>query len=231
MGQMPQRGIDRDKLRAAIQMLGDEYVFYMLDDAIDLLPESKLVKLVGQYLDVAKLRPDGKAKGTLLAEVQAFERASLEGEYYESFNVNSKNFRETSTGTRAWIAECRRLLCRCIEAKKVSPAEVRDALERIFGLLRHIDEGHDDIVFFADEGGSWQIGVDWAKVFPCWFACLAATAAPEEYARQVLAAVGELGKTHRDKHLAAARRIATPEQRKALQAATRSADLSPGKAR
>ena len=52
---MPQRGIDRDKLRAAIRKLGDEYVFYLLDDAIDLLPQSKLVKLVGQYLDMAKL--------------------------------------------------------------------------------------------------------------------------------------------------------------------------------
>lgn len=101
----------------------------------------------------------------------------------------------------------------------------------LFGLLRHIDEGNDDIVFFADEGGSWQVGVDWAKVFPCWFACLAATAAPEEYARQALAAVDELEKFHRDKHLATARRIATPEQRNALQAATRSADLSPGEAR
>ena len=228
---MPQRGIDRDKLRAAIRKLGDEHVFYMLDDAIDLLPQSKLVKLVGQYLDVAKLRPDGTTKSTLLAEIQAFERASLQGEYYESFNVSSKNFLETSTGTRAWIAECRRLLGRCIEAKKVPPAEVRDALERIFGLLRHIDEGHDDVVFFADEGGSWQVGVDWAKVFPCWFACLAATAAPEEYARQVLAAVDDFEKSHRAKHLATARRIATPEQRKALQAATRSADLSPGEAR
>jgi hypothetical protein len=228
---MPQRGIDRDKLRAAIRKFGDEYVFNMLDDAIDLLPQSKLVKLVGQYLDVAKLGPDGKAKGTLLAEVQAFESASLKGEYYESFNVSSKNFLETSSGTRAGIAECRRLLGRCIEAKKVPPAEVRDALERIFGLLRHIDKGHDDLVFFADEGGSWQVGVDWAKVFPCWFACLAATAAPEEYARQVLATVDGFEKFHRDKHLATARRIATPEQRHALRAATRSADFSPGEAR
>ena len=62
----------------------------MLDDAIDLLPQSKLVKLVGQYLDVAKLRPDGTTKATLLAEVQAFERASLQGEYYDSFNVSRK---------------------------------------------------------------------------------------------------------------------------------------------
>ncbi|MGH8564260.1 MAG: hypothetical protein ACREXW_09275 [Gammaproteobacteria bacterium] len=195
------------------------------------MPESKLVKIVGQYLDVTKLRPDAKAKATLLAEVQAFEKASLEGEYYESFNVNSKNFLETSTGTGAWIAECRRLLDRCTEAKKVPPAEARDALERIFGLLRHIDEGHDDVVFFADEGGSWQVGVNWAEVFPWWFACLAATAAPEEYARQVLTAMDEFENFHRDKHLATARRIATPEQRKALQAATRSADFSPEDAR
>jgi len=181
---------------------------------------------------MTKLRPDAKAKAPLLAEVHAFERASLEGEYYESFNVNSKNFLETSTGTRAWIAECRRLLGRCIEANKVPRAEVRDALERILGLLRHIDEGHDDIVFFADEGGSWQVGVDWAKVFPCWFTCLAATAPPEDYARHVLAAVDEFERFHRDKHLATARRIATPEQRKALQAATtRSADPSPGETR
>lgn len=38
--------IDRDKLRAAIRKLGDEYVFYMLDEAIDLLPEAKLLRLV-----------------------------------------------------------------------------------------------------------------------------------------------------------------------------------------
>ena len=35
-------GINRDKLRAAVRKLGPEYVFYMLDDAIDLLPPAKL---------------------------------------------------------------------------------------------------------------------------------------------------------------------------------------------
>jgi hypothetical protein len=34
--------IDRDKIRAAVRRLGDEYVFYMLDEAIDLLPPAKL---------------------------------------------------------------------------------------------------------------------------------------------------------------------------------------------
>ena len=96
-----------------------------------------------------------------------------------------------------------------------------DALERIFGLLRHIDEGHDDVIFFADEGGSWQVGVNWAKVFPRWFACLSATAVPEEYARKILAVVDEFEKFSRDKHLTMAKRMATTEQKKALESCWR----------
>ena len=33
--------IDRDKLRAEIRKLGMEHVFYMFDDAIELLPQAK----------------------------------------------------------------------------------------------------------------------------------------------------------------------------------------------
>src|SRR6266567_9148793 len=40
--------IDRDKLRAAIRRMGSEYVFHMLDDAITLLPQTNLRKLIAQ---------------------------------------------------------------------------------------------------------------------------------------------------------------------------------------
>jgi len=218
---VPRPRIDRDKLRAAIRTLGDEYVFYMLDEAIDLLPEAKLAKIARRYIDPARLQPDGNAKRGLLAEVKAFEQASLRGEYYEGFNVNSKNFMDKSKGTRAWISECHRLLDRCVgRAKPHAPSgDVRAAFDIIFGLLRRIDEGHDDVIFFADEAGSWQVGVDWAKVLPPWFACLSATAGPDEFARRVAEVVGELSDSFdRKKHLLAARRIATPEQRKTLRA-------------
>ena len=216
---MPRPQIDRDKLRAALRKLGDEYVFYILDEAIDLLPVAKLAKLAGRYIDPSRLRPDGKAKGGLLADVKAFEQASLRGEYYEGFNVNSKNFMDMSKGTRGWIAECHRLLDRCVgRAKADDPVDVRASFEIIFGLLHHIHECHDDVIFFADEAGSWQVGVDWARVLPTWFACLSATAEPDEYARRVADVVGELTSHDRGKYLAAARRIATPAQRKALRA-------------
>ena len=75
--------IDREKLRAAIRKLGGEYVFYMLDDAIDLLPAAKLHKIVRKYLDVRRLHPDSEkpTKASLLADVKAFEKASLGREY------------------------------------------------------------------------------------------------------------------------------------------------------
>lgn len=210
--------IDRDKLRAALRRLGDEYVFNMLDDAIDLLPPAKLARLVSGYLDVKQLRPDGPGKKNLLAEVRAFDTASRAGKYYESFNVNSKNFMDKSPGTRAFIADCNRLLERCVaQTSKGDVAESREAIELIHGVIRHIDECHDDVIFFADEGGSWQVGVDWAKVLPAWFACLSRTTEPDEYARRVVEIVDEFDKHDRRKQLSAARRIGTPSQRKALQ--------------
>jgi hypothetical protein len=98
--------IDRAKLRDVLRTIGDEYVFYMLDEAIDLLSPDKLARLVGQYIQLERLRPDAGAIATrsLLEDVKAFDTASRAGKYYVSFNVNSRNHMEVSTGTRAFIA-------------------------------------------------------------------------------------------------------------------------------
>jgi hypothetical protein len=211
--------IDRDKLRAEVRKLGNEFVFFMLDDAIEVLPPARLHQIAKKYLDLKRLRPDAE-KATnpgLLADVELFEKTSLAGGYYESFFVNSKNCTQQSAGTSAWIAGFLRLLDRCvINAKKDNPAEVREAMDILFGLLNHIDEGHDDVIFFADEGGSWQVGVDWAKVLPIWFTVLSATAEPEEYAGRITALLSGHYRYGRDKMLAIARRTATTHQRKAL---------------
>ena len=103
-----------------------------------------------------------------------------------------------------------------LSAKKSNPVEVREAMDILFGLLNHIDKGNDDVIFFADEGGSWQVGVDWAKVLPVWFKVLSATAEPEEYAERITALLSCHYRYGRDKMLAIARRTATPDQRQAL---------------
>ena len=45
------------------------------------------------------LRADAKRKGALVADLKKFEKASLAGDFYESFNVNSKNYMDRSKGT------------------------------------------------------------------------------------------------------------------------------------
>lgn len=69
---------------------------------------------------------------------------------------------------------------------------------------------------FADEGGSWQVGVDWAQVLPAWFKVFSVTAGPEDYAQRVTTLLSRHYSYGRDKTLRVARRAATPQQRKAL---------------
>jgi hypothetical protein len=137
--------------------------------------------------------------------------------YYQSFDVNSKNCMEKSKGTEAFIAEFDRLLGICIRDGKRGPrAPVREAFDLLFTLLRKIDECNDDVVFFADEGGSWQVGVDWRSALPAYFRCLADVAAPDDFAREVDRTITDFAEYDRPRHLAAALRLANAEQKAAL---------------
>ncbi len=83
-------------------------------------------------------------------------------------------------------------------------------------MLSQIDACADDILFFADEGGSWEVGVDWESVLPAWFKVLSATVGPAEYAQRIATTLKCHYEHGRVKMLAGARKIATPTQRQAL---------------
>ena len=89
-------------------------------------------------------------------------------------------------------------------------------VELLFALLRRIDEDPDSVVFFADEAGSWQVGVDWREVLPAYFECLADETPAEDFARQVDRAITDFADYGRPRHLASARRVANAEQKAAL---------------
>jgi hypothetical protein len=209
--------LDLQRIRRAIRGSGNETIFFLLDDALSLLPPAKLRQLMAQYLKLEQFVSDVAVKRDLLAEVQAFQKACLAGEYYEAFGVNSKNCTQSSLGTLAWIADFRRLLLSCVEqSKKRNVANVRRAFDILFELLDRFDDGDDRMVFFADEGGSWMVGIDWKQVQPAWFRVLAATADPAEYARRCETFVGRYRNYQRAELLAEARQVATPSQRKEL---------------
>ncbi len=191
----------------------------ILDDTIDLLPLSKPHKIAKKCVEQKhrSVEADPPTNPGLLADVKAFEKASLAGEFYRSFSVNSRNSMEKSSGTLAWITKFLRLLAECADkAKKGDPKEVRECMDILFSLLDFIDRGYPEIVFFADEAGSWQVGVDWAKILPVWFTVLSATAEPDEYSQRVVAMVSRHYNYGRAEMLRIARRVATPSQRQAL---------------
>jgi hypothetical protein len=212
--------IDRDKLRMALRKLGEELIFRMLYDAIELIPPAKLDKLVEPYLDARSLLAAADRPDKLLARVRSFERTSLAGDYYDPFDVNSKNCMNKSSGTIAWIAECNRLLDLCVvQAQTGDAAEARQSFDIIFGLLDEIDACRNVIIFFADEAGAWQVGVDWEKLLPSWFKVLSATAKPDEYAKRVVDLLNRHCDYERAKMLPVARKLASPAQARALAAA------------
>lgn len=115
------------------------------------------------------------------------------------------------------MAEFERLIEKCVRASAKGPSSaIREAFELLFTLLRRLDRDPDSVVFFADEGGSWQVGVDWRAALPAYFRCLADGAPAELFAREVDRVIADFADYDRPKHLAAARRVANAEQRVAL---------------
>ena len=215
----PPPTIDREKLRAWVRRLGDEYAFYLLDEAIEIMTPDQLALVTAKYVRPEDLRPDAVVARTnsLIEDVHAFDARARKGAYYEQFRVNSRNCTQKSGGTRAFIADFGRILDRCIAASgQLDRAVTADAFAVLFDLLRHIDECCDDVVFFADEAGSWQIPVHWPEVFPAWFRCLATFAPPDQYAERVVVTVEKFEHYNWDRNIEAALAVASPEQRAAL---------------
>ena len=210
--------IDISLLRESIRTeLETEDLLNLLDRAIELIPQERLLELIEGFFDPDLLRVDKVSEQPLLEDVLKFHSDSLAGLYYDDFEVNSKNFMERSRGTINWMAEHERLMNRCLtESSSGNLEQIRQAFELLFNLLDEIDECRDDIIFFADEAGAWQVGVEWDEVLPCYFKVLAAVAQPSEYAQGVIKLVKSHTNYNSENHFKLALEVAKPPQKKVL---------------
>ena len=204
----------RDSIRTELEI---EELLSLLDRAIELSPQERLPELIEGFFDLDLLSVDELSEQSLLEDVLEFHSDSLAGLYYDDFDVNSKNFMERSRGTINWIAEHERLMNRClIESRDGDPEQMRQVFELLFNLLDEVDECRDDIIFFADEAGAWQVGVEWDEVLPCYFKVLAAVAQPSEYASGVIKIVKSHANYNSDNYFKLALEVAKKLQQKVL---------------
>ncbi len=208
--------LDSTKVRAALRCLPKETLLGVLDRAMAHVPADRLPEVLGTSVPIKEVRAGPLGAKALLKAARGFARDTLHGAYFDSIDVNSKNWTEKSEGTEDWINNCKRLLESCVAQAPAGPAEVvREAFETLFDLLRRIDKG-EDIIFFADEAGSWQVDVDWDVVLPAYYGCLSQTATPHEYAKVVTELVADFAGDDKTSYLRPARKAATPEQGRAL---------------
>ncbi len=128
----------------------------------------------------------------LVEAVRGFVEAALRGAYYLALPFNSNNYTDRSGGTQTFEAQLDLLFDRCVdETGGGEPAEVVIAYELLFDLLREIDKFEKDIVFFADEGGVWQFQLNWRRILPPFFQCLAKVTERGEFERRMEAVLEE----------------------------------------
>ena len=216
---MSRRPTDLEALRRTLRRLPRGNLLIIAQRAAELVAPSKLEALLGNFVLLKEFAQTSAVPVSVLDEVRRFHADVMSGEYYEAFDVNSKNSTQTSNGTQAFIAEFDRLAAKYIRVTKTEPrAAVRQAFELLFDLLGKVGQFDDDIIFFADEGGSWAIGVDWRSVLPAYFRCVAETVDATEYVLLVDQVITKYCNYERPRHLKAAMRVATAAQKAALRA-------------
>ena len=104
----------------------------------------------------------------LVDDARSFFDATMVGNYYESVEIINWGRQEQSARTDAFAAEFDRLVRRCAHVADQSDfLAARDGVELLLDSLRHVDKGNDDVLFFADDGGLQNVGVNWRFFFQC----------------------------------------------------------------
>jgi hypothetical protein len=202
--------IDKDQLFAILKRRKKSELLAMLDRAFDEMPP-KTQRAV--FLDlIQKSRPAKLGGRSLLDDVEEFHRESLEGRYYEPFDINSKNFSNIPEGTDEW---CDRVADSLKQAMQLTSQGDHDWAVKcfvlLFDLIEKMESGEE--IVFADEMGSWMIPIDEKDWIPAYMTSLAATANPGEFAAKALPVIRrDSGHSFCGKAYTSARKAAKKEQ-------------------
>lgn len=212
--------IDFTAVRTELRALNRGSLLIIAERALELMPAAQLSTLLGDFVRLkARTAGAGNAPVSLLDEVRAFYRAAMAGKYYEAVAINNQGRQIQSESTDAFIADFGRLLRDFVRASdNLVDSTATVGFELLFGLLRHIDEGNDNVLFFADDDGISTIGINWRTTLPAYISSLARTSLPDEFGHTVDATIEDFAREDRPYYLTVARNAASHAQRISLDA-------------
>lgn len=179
----------------SIRTLERERLLILLARTLDHVASKDLEALLAEHERGTSLPATPHRVGSLLEEVEHFCEETRAGAYFQEWWAKGKyGSYLPSPKTEEFGAKLTLLFeLGVTEAKEGDPQEVCNAYELLLALLHDIDHfERDELVFWGDEPGTWQLGIDWACVIPPYLQCLSKVLCPEEFADKASALIAQL---------------------------------------
>ncbi|WP_257292876.1 hypothetical protein [Endozoicomonas sp. ONNA1] len=160
----------------------------LLDNAWETMSTNQRDTIFSGLMSKEQFSFPASADHTLKA-VKAFQKCSLDGDYYAPFDINSRNYMDIPEETDAWFAKLDELF---IESTKLVRQEEYQVALECFNILYELLEGIvDDEIIFADELGSWMFTGDEKAYFTAYIQTAAATCSDEDFVDKAIFALHE----------------------------------------
>lgn len=192
---MNERIRKHERIWDTVRTLERERLLILLARTLDHLAVDDMELLLADHERGTSTPMASHRDGSLLEVVEHFCKAARTGAYFQELWAKGKyGSYLPSPKTEEFGAKLTLLLNLCVaETEEGEPKEVCDAYEMLLGLLEEIDRfDRNDIVFWADEPGTWQLGIDWVRVIPAYLHCLAKVLPPKEFGEKASTLMAQL---------------------------------------
>ncbi len=175
--------MNKDRLFEYLETQKKAQLIELLESAFDVMDTEQRHDVFDEIIrDLPPATVDGEQ---LLADIEAFFKSSINGRYYEPFNINSKNFSDIPEETDKWFDELGDYLEESSVLTEQGAHEVAvQCFKLLYDLIDKMEDGED--IVFADELGGWMIPGDEKIFIKSYLTSLSAISTPEEYTKKTI---------------------------------------------
>lgn len=157
----------------------------LLDDCYSCMKTRDISAVFGHIESKLPVNKSPNGGNKLLKSVNKFRDASLNGEYYAPFDINSKNYMDVPEETDMWFEQLGDLLTDSTHLSNHGDhINAVKCFEILYMLMEKIDRGEE--IVFADELGMWMLPINEEPCINAYFKSAAAVYDPDKYVKAVL---------------------------------------------